>query len=424
VVGGGGREHALVWALKHDLPEATLFAAPGNPGTSQLGTNLEVPATAIEALVDVVREQRIDLTIIGPEAPLSLGLADRLRAAGRHVFGPNQAAAQIESSKAFAKDVMEKVGVPTAASRTFRSLTDARDYIDHHATPLVVKASGLAAGKGVVICATRDEARRAAETMLEALAFGEAGREIVIEDYLEGEELSVLALTNGERLVILPPAQDHKRLLEHDAGPNTGGMGAYCPVNVSTPGLLERVRREVFVPTLAELADRGMPYQGVLYAGLMLGSDGAINVLEFNCRFGDPEAQAVLPVLPAGSLAHIVAIAAGSWRPGRTVLPAVGSAVCTVLVARGYPDKPETGAAITIPEDLSDDVLIFQAGTCADRDGTIRVAGGRVLGVTGLARSVPAAATKSAAAAERIAFAGKAYRRDIGWREIARAGAA
>ncbi|HUK22714.1 MAG TPA: phosphoribosylamine--glycine ligase [Gemmatimonadales bacterium] len=426
VVGGGGREHALVWALKHDLPEATLFTAPGNPGTAQLGTNLDIPATAVEHLVDAVRAQRIDVTIIGPEAPLSLGLADRLRAGGRHVFGPNQAAAQIESSKAFAKDVMAKAGVPTAKSRTFRSLTDARDYIDRHPEPLVVKASGLAAGKGVVICATRAEAQRAAQTMLEELAFGDAGREIVVEDFLEGEELSVLALTDGERMVILPPAQDHKRLLDHDTGPNTGGMGAYCPVSLSTPRLLERVRREVFEPTLRELASRGMPYQGVLYAGLMLGAGGAINVLEFNCRFGDPETQAVLPVLPAGSLAHLPAIAGGNWRPARTVLPSVGSAVCTVLVARGYPDTPETGAAITIPQDPGggDDVLIFHAGTCADRDGTIRVAGGRVLGVTGLARSVPAAAKKSVAAAERIAFAGKAYRRDIGWREIARAGAA
>ena len=424
VVGGGGREHALCWAARRDFPEATLFAAPGNPGTAPLATNLAIAATATGDLVAAAAAQRIDLTIIGPEGPLAAGLADQLRAAGRAVFGPSQAAARLESSKAFAKEVMRRAGVPTAASRTFADLVPALVYIDTHSPPLVVKASGLAAGKGVVVCATRAEAARTARAMLEEGAFAEAGREIVIEAFLDGEELSVLALTDGEHIAILPPAQDHKRVGEGDTGPNTGGMGAYSPVSFATPELLARVRREALEPTLRELASRGTPYQGVLYAGLMVARDGTVRVLEFNCRFGDPEAQAVLPVLRRGVTADLAAIATGGWRPTQEILPANGAAVTTVLAARGYPDHPEAGAAITLPADLSPDVLVFHAGTARDSQGTLRASGGRVLAVTALAATVADAARASAAACARIAFEGKTYRRDIGWREIARAGAA
>jgi phosphoribosylamine--glycine ligase len=424
VVGGGGREHALLWALRRDFPEATLFAAPGNPGTAQLATNLPIAATATDDLVAAAASQRIDLTIIGPEAPLAAGLADRLRAAGRPVFGPTQAAARLEASKAFAKEVMRRAGVPTAASRTFQDPVPARFYIDTRATPIVVKASGLAAGKGVVICATRTEAERAARNMLAGKSFGEAGREIVVEDFLQGEELTVMALTDGERIAILPPAQDHKRLGEGDTGVNTGGMGAYCPVSLTTSDLLARVRREVFEPTLREMASRGTPYQGVLYAGIMVAPDGTVRVLEFNCRFGDPEAQAVLPVLPQGATADLAAIASGRWRPAHDILPATAAAVTTVLAARGYPEQPEDGAAIALPPDPGPDVVVFHAGTTRDAQGILRVAGGRVLAVTALAGTVVAAARASAAACARITFEGKTYRRDIGWREIARAGAA
>src|SRR2546422_10641253 len=246
---------------------------------------------------------------------------------------------------------MRRASVPTAASRTFDALEPALAYIRRHAEPLVVKASGLAAGKGAVVCATRDAAASTARAMLAEGAFGDAGREIVVEQFLEGEELSVLALTDGERILVLPAAQDHKRLGEGDAGPNTGGMGAYCPVSIATDGLLERVRREVFEPALRELAAQGVPYQGVLYAGLMLTSDGTPYVLEFNCRFGDPEAQALLPVLP-GLMQHLAAIAAGSWRPEATALDASRAAVATVLAAAGYPDKPELGGAILVPRDV------------------------------------------------------------------------
>jgi phosphoribosylamine---glycine ligase len=423
VVGGGGREHALCWALHRDDQAATLFAAPGNPGTATLATNLPVASEDVEGLVRAARDQRVDLVVVGPEAPLAAGLADRLRSDGRPVFGPDAAAARLEASKAFAKAVMAAAGVPTATSRTFTDPAAAQGYIAHHAEPLVVKASGLAAGKGAVVCATRAEAAATAQAMLADGALGAAGREIVVEAFLEGEELSVLALTDGEQVLLLPPAQDHKRLGAGDTGPNTGGMGAYCPVGMATTALLERVRDEVLEPTVGEMRRRGAPYGGVLYAGLMIAPDGTPNVLEFNCRFGDPETQAVLPVLPPGILAHLSGIATDAWRPGARALPASGAAVTTVLAARGYPDHPEKGATITVPE-MEPDVLLFHAGTARDVDGTLRVAGGRVLGVTGLAPTVAGAAERSRAAADAISFVGKTFRPDIGWRELQRAGAA
>ena len=419
VVGGGGREHALCWALKRDAPEATLFAAPGNPGTAQLGTNLPIAATAVDDLVRAAAEHRIDLTVIGPEAPLALGLADQLRTTGRAVFGPDQAAARLEASKAFAKDLMRRAEVPTAASRTFTAIESAIPYIERHAEPVVVKASGLAAGKGAVICRTRAEAVQTARAMLVDGLCGDAGREVVIEDFLEGEELSVLALTDGEQILMLPAAQDHKRLAEGDAGPNTGGMGAYAPVGIATPELLERVRRDVLAPTLAALAQEGTVYQGVLYAGLMVTPDGTPYVLEFNCRFGDPEAQALLPLLP-GVTVELAAIALGTWKPARARLDAERAAVATVLAAPGYPDKPELGAPISVPREVEPGTLVFQAGTTRDADGTLRVHGGRVLAVTGLGATVLEAAERSARGCELISFAGKTYRRDIGWREIRR----
>jgi len=428
VVGGGGREHALIWALHRDAPpssDTTLFAAPGNPGTAGLATNLPIAATAVAELVAAVQTQNIDLTIIGPEAPLAAGLADRLRAEGKAVFGPSAAAARLESSKAYAKEVMTRAGVHTAKSGTFVNMGPALEYIGAHAEPLVVKASGLAAGKGAVVCNTRIEAVTVARAMLDG-SLGEAGTEIVIEEFLQGEELSVLALTDGEKILILPPAQDHKRLGEGDTGPNTGGMGAYTPVGIATEALLDRVRKEVFEPVLREVAAQGSPYEGVLYAGLMILPDGTPSVLEFNARFGDPEAQVLLPALAAGFTQHLVAIADRSWNPTKNVLAPERAAVTTVLAARGYPDNPEKGVAILLPppEAFGNDVIVFHAGTFRDPDGRLRTSGGRVLTVTGLGTNVPAAAEASRAAAERIVFEGKTWRRDIAWREIQRAGAA
>jgi phosphoribosylamine---glycine ligase len=418
VVGGGGREHAIAWALHRENPDAMIYCAPGNPGTAALATNLPISATDLDRLADAADAYGIDLTIVGPEAPLAFGLADRLRAEGRAVLGPGRAAAQIEASKAFSKDLMEKAGVPAAASRTFTELTQARAYVDRHAEPLVVKASGLAAGKGAIICATRGEARAAVQAMLGDDQFGEAGRVVVIEEFMPGEELSLLAITNGDGLVLLPPAQDHKRLGEGDTGPNTGGMGAYCPVAIGTPGLLERVTREVFEPTLSQLAREGAPYNGVLYAGLMIGPDGAPRVVEFNCRLGDPETQVMLPLVEKGLTDCLWRVAHGQTPSPLTIAKA--HAVTTVLAAKGYPDSPEKGATIAIPPILPAEVTVFHAGTIRDSDGTLRVNGGRVLNVTAVASTFALAQAESREASAAIQFDGKAYRRDIGWREAVR----
>jgi phosphoribosylamine---glycine ligase len=423
IVGGGGREHALCVAARAERPDAAIFCAPGNPGTAAVATNLAVAADDIDGIAQAVRDHSITLTIVGPEAPLARGLADRLRAAGHPVFGPNAAAAQIEASKAFAKDVMEAAGVPTARSRTFTELRPALEWLGTHPEPLVVKASGLAAGKGAVVCAQRAEAAAAVSAMLDAHAFGAAGDTVIIEEFLEGEELSVFALTDGTLIELLPAAQDHKRLGENDEGPNTGGMGAYAPVSLSTPELLARVCEEVLEPTLAELRRRGTPFSGVLYAGLMIAPDGAPSVVEFNCRLGDPEAQVVLPLVRGGLMDCIESIA-----NGRGVTPLEirtgAAAVTTVLAAKGYPDAPEKGDRIDLPDDVPDGVTIYHAGTRRDADGTLRTAGGRVLTVTAVAPDLETAQAASRDTAEHVLFDGKQFRRDIGWREAERRGRA
>ena len=421
VVGGGGREHALCWAFRREQPDADLYCAPGNPGTAELATNLPIPADDLDRIADAADMQGIDLTVIGPEVPLARGLADRLRAEGRAVFGPSAAAARIEASKAFAKDVMSAAGIPTAASRTFQELGPALAYVDRHPEPLVVKASGLAAGKGAIVCPTRGEAAAAVRAMLGERTFGDAGATVVIEAFLEGEEISVLAVTDGRDIELLPASQDHKRLLEGDAGPNTGGMGAYSPVAVATPTLLERARREVLVPALEELGRRGSPFSGVLYAGLMVDRAGTPWVVEFNCRLGDPETQVVLPLVTGGLTDALWSVAQG------TGVSPIGcrerwASVTTVLASRGYPDRPEKGAAITIPGDLPPGVTVFHAGTSCDADGVLRVAGGRVLNVTAVSATFADAQRLSRESAERIDFEGKVFRRDIGWREARRAG--
>ena len=420
VVGGGGREHALCWALRAENPDADLYCAPGNPGTAELATNLPIAADDLDRLADAADMHGIDLTVVGPEVPLARGLADRLRAEGRAVFGPSAAAAQIEASKAFAKDVMTAADIPTAASRTFQELAPALAYVDRHAEPLVVKASGLAAGKGAIVCATRAEAAAAVRSMLAERAFGDAGATVVIESYLEGEEVSVLAITDGRDIELLPVSQDHKRLLEGDAGPNTGGMGAYSPVAVATPALLDRTRREVLEPALEELRRRGSPFGGVLYAGLMVDRDGTPWVVEFNCRLGDPETQVVLPLVTGGLTDALWKVARGE---GVTpVRRREGwASVTTVLASRGYPDRPAKGAAVEVPGELPPGVTIFHAGTSCDPDGVLRVAGGRVLNVTAVAPTFGEAQRLSREAADGVRFESKVFRRDIGWREAQRA---
>jgi len=424
IVGGGGREHALLWALHRDAPDATFFCLPGNAGTAKLATNIPGSSSDVEAVTAAAKERRVDLVVVGPEAPLAVGLTDRLAREGIPTFGPSAAAARIESSKAFAKDLMIKAGIPTAGYRTFTDLPKALQFIGDHPEPLVIKASGLAAGKGAVVCQTRAEARVAATAMMRGDSLGKAGSEILVEEFLTGEELSVLAVTDGEHFAVLPPAQDHKRLGDGDSGPNTGGMGAYCPVSLATDDLLERVAAEVFRPTLKALVDAGAHYKGILYAGLMLReSDAALSVIEFNCRFGDPEAQAILAATPPGLLPVLRMVAEGGWMPeGLRMGTAKKAAVTTVLAAEGYPDAPKTGAEIRIPRGLESatDVLVFHAGTSQDKDGKLRVAGGRVLSVTATGPDVTAAAARSREASEAIDFEGKQFRRDIGWREIER----
>jgi len=415
VVGSGGREHALCWAMRREQPDLAIWCAPGNPGTAALATNVTIPADDLDAITSLVRQLDIDLTVVGPEAPLAAGLADALRASGRRVFGPLASAARIEASKAFAKDVMAAAGVPTAASATFTDLGLALAWVDAHAEPMVVKASGLAAGKGAIVCPTRAEARQAVRAMLETGAFGQAGHVVVIEDFLEGEELSVLAITNGRDVRLLPAAQDHKRLLEGDQGPNTGGMGAYSPVSLATPALLARVERDVLLPTLAELERLGAPFRGVLYAGLMVSADGTPWVIEFNCRLGDPETEAVLPLVTGGLMDCLMAAADGAPLPGLSV--SGDAAVTTVLAAKGYPDSPEKDAPIRIPDRPPG--LVFHAGTRRDDQGVLRVNGGRVLAVTAVAPTFAEAQAASRDLAGQIEFDGKQYRRDIGWREAA-----
>lgn len=417
-MGSGGREHALCWALRRENPEAELYCAPGNPGTAEIAHNLPIPVDDFDRLADAADMYAIDLTIIGPELPLALGLADRLRAEGRAVLGPSAAAAQLEASKAFAKEIMSRAGVATARSRTFTDIQPALSYVDRHPEPLVVKASGLAAGKGAVVCASRKEAARVVRSMLEAAEFGDAGRTIVIEEFLEGEELSVLAITDGTELELLPASQDHKRLLLGDQGPNTGGMGAYTPVSLAGPALLDRVRRDILFPTLEAMQRLRTPFSGVLYAGLMIDRAGVPSVVEFNCRLGDPEAQAILPLVSSGFIDCVWRVAKGE-RPSRMDTRR-GAAVATVLASRGYPDRPEKGAAITVPAALPDNVMIFHAGTRRSGDGVLRVDGGRVLTVTAVGETFQDAQRRSRESAEAIEFEGKQFREDIGWREAAR----
>lgn len=420
IIGNGGREHAIAWKLRRDAPAAQLYITRGNGGTRELATHLPLDPSDIPALAGWAQANSIDLTVVGPEGPLAEGMVDHFNGAGLAIFGPSRNAAAIESSKAFAKSLMKEAGVPSADYAAFTNFTDAERYILERGAPIVVKASGLAAGKGAVVCTDTAEALATAREMLTGQTFGDAGREVVIEDYMQGEELSVLAITDGETALPLVPAQDHKRLAEGDTGPNTGGMGAYAPVSLSTPELLERVQREILQPTLAAMKSRGRTFTGVLYAGLMITEDGP-RVVEFNCRFGDPETQVVLPLLRSSLLEPMLAVARGEMLAGVKLELSNQAALTTVLAAAGYPGTPQKGQPIEIPANLAGDdaVVVFHAGT-KEEDGRIVTNGGRVLAVTGLAPTLEQAAARSRAAADVIHFAGKQYRRDIGWRELQR----
>ena len=420
LVGGGGREHALAWRLAQDDPRVRITAAPGNPGIAQLGECVPIAATDIDALLKVARERRVDFTLVGPEAPLAGGIVDRFQAEGLPIFGPTKAAAEIETSKAFAKVLMREAKVPTARAIMATEPKRAKDAVRALGLPIVIKASGLAAGKGVIICHSQADADRAIDDMLVGGLFGVAGQEVLVEEFMEGEELSVLGITDGESVVPLVPAQDHKRLAAGDRGPNTGGMGAYAPVSIGTAQLLDQVTAEIFAPTLDALRTSGRPFTGLLYAGLMITDQGP-KVVEFNCRFGDPETQAILPIarLSVPFTELLAAVSRGEKLPAGVRCDAEASAVTTVLAAAGYPDKPRTGDVINIPDGI-EGALVFHAGTALRSTGDLVTAGGRVLAVTAVAHTMEDAQRRSRDAAELITFEGKVFRPDIGWREIER----
>ena len=429
LVGGGGREHALAWRITHERPDVELIAAPGNPGIASLARCVPVSAGDVTGLVTLAWQERVDAVIVGPEAPLAAGLADAVVAHGIAVFGPTQAAAQLETSKAFAKDVMAAAGVPTARASMHTSVDSAKAAAREFGAPVVIKASGLAAGKGVVVAMTLDEADAAIGMMLEDNALGDAGAEVLVEEFMTGEELSLFVLTDGETAVPLPAAQDHKRVGEGDTGPNTGGMGAYCPADAGDPSFawhgdtlppgIQNVLDVIVAPTLREMRTRGMPFRGLLYVGLMLTPTGP-RVVEFNCRFGDPETQAVLPALAddARLLDVMLQVARGERIHPVPVFAPARAVVTTVIAAAGYPGTPQSGDAITLP-DAADGSWVFHAGTTV-RDGALVTSGGRVLAATTTGATLAAAQQRSGALAAGVHFAGAFFRRDIGWRAIAR----
>ena len=421
LVGGGGREHALAWKLAQSSGLGRMVAAPGNPGIAALARCVPIKDTAIDQIVALAQQERPDLVVVGPETPLALGLADRLRAAGLAVFGGSAAAARLESSKAFAKDLMARHRIPTARFGTFRDAAAARRYCRELGAPLVVKADGLAAGKGVVVCGSLEEADRAIAQCLEARAFGDSGLTVVIEEFLVGEEASFFALSDGTGVLPLVAAQDHKTVHDGDRGPNTGGMGAYSPAPVMDAGMQERVMREIVRPTIAAMMWEGAPYTGVLFVGLMITREGP-KVIEFNCRFGDPECQAILPRLEDDLLALLLATATGKGLPTALAF-SPQSSVCVVMTSAGYPGAYETGRAITGVEAAAGlpGVNVFHAGT-ALAGGALVTAGGRVFGVQALGADVAAAIGTAYAAVERIRFEGAHYRRDIGHHALRRLG--
>ena len=419
VVGSGGREHALVAALAASAHAPELLCAPGNPGTAEHAENVPVAADDLDGLEALAAARGVDLVIVGPEVPLVLGLADRLAEAGVAVVGPGRAAAQLEGSKAHANDVMARYGVPTAASRTFGlgSVDEARAYVEAQPLPVVLKADGLASGKGVVVAETREAAREALAEMLEAGAFGAAGATVVVEDFLEGEEASVFVLTDGETHVLLPAAQDHKRIGDGDRGPNTGGMGAYAPAPVVTDGVRARVEAEIVQPLLEGLRAEGTPYRGILYVGLMI-HHGAPRVVEFNCRFGDPEAQVLLPLLDTDAVELFWALATGGLA-AVDVRVSDGAAACVVLASEGYPGPSPGGRRIAVGA-LPEGARLFHAGTARDASHNLVTAGGRVVGVTGLGATLREALDAAYAGAEAVRFEGAQLRRDIGAKGLGR----
>ena len=416
LLGAGGREHALAWKLAQSPQLERLYAAPGNPGIAEHATLVDLDARDHAAVVAFCAANRIDLVVIGPEAPLVDGLADSLRAAGVATFGPGKSAAQLEGSKGFTKDLCARADIPTAAYVRTTSAEQALGELARFSLPVVIKADGLAAGKGVIIALTREEAEAAIADMFSG-SFGEAGAEVVLEEFMTGEEASFFALTDGSAIVPFGSAQDHKRVGDGDTGPNTGGMGAYSPASVLTPELEAQVMNRIIRPTVDAMAAEGMPYSGVLYAGLMLTSEGP-KLIEYNARFGDPECQVLMMRLQDDLPALLLAVAQGTLAEYGPVTLSHDTALTVVMAARGYPGTPDKGGAITLPE-APEGTKIFHAGT-AEQGGTLVANGGRVLNVTAIGANVTDAKAKAYVLVEAIDFPSGFCRTDIGWREVER----
>jgi len=421
VIGGGGREHALVWKISQSPKVKKIYCAPGNAGIARLAECLSISAEDVQALAGWAEKERIDLTVVGPEAPLTMGIVDVFRDRGLRVFGPTRKAAEIEGSKAFTKDLMKKCGIPAGDSETFTDHAAAVHYVKGKGAPLVVKADGLAAGKGVIICRTLDEALSALDLIMVRKAFGAAGAKVVVEEFLVGEEASFLAFTDGETVLPLPTSQDHKAIYDNDEGPNTGGMGAYSPAPVVNQKAHREVMEKVMIPTVRGMAKEGKKYQGVLYAGLMI-KDEKVKVLEFNARFGDPEAQPLLMRMKSDLVPILEATIDGKLS-GQKMELEERSSVCVVMASGGYPGSYQKGKVISGLEEAAKvrDAYVFHAGT-AFKEGKVVTNGGRVLGVTALGNGIEEAIRKAYEAAEKISWEGAYYRRDIGEKALKRMG--
>ncbi|HEX5801683.1 MAG TPA: phosphoribosylamine--glycine ligase [Azospira sp.] len=419
VIGSGGREHALAWKLAQSPKVTRVLVAPGNPGTAREPLLENVAITAIPELVELAKREQVQFTVVGPEAPLAAGVVDAFRAAGLPIFGPTKAAAQLESSKDFAKRFLIRHNIPTAKYQTFSDAAAAHDYVNAQGAPIVIKADGLAAGKGVVVAMTLDEAHGAIDMMLTDNRMGDAGARVVIEEFMRGEEASFIVLADGKHALALATSQDHKRLKDNDEGPNTGGMGAYSPAPVVTPEVHARVMREIIMPTLAGMAADGLPYTGFLYAGLMIDDAGQPRVVEFNCRMGDPETQPIMMRLKT-DLSDLIDAAIGGRLDQIEAEWDRRVALGVVLAAAGYPESPHKGDVIDgLPTTETEDVHVFHAGT-AEQDGKVVTAGGRVLCVTALGDNVRNAQKRAYDVTDGIVFEGRQYRRDIGHRAVAR----
>lgn len=419
VIGGGGREHALVWKINKSPLVDKVYCAPGNAGIAEIAETITFSASDMDGLAKFAKREKIDLTVVGPEVPLTMGIVDHFEKEGLRIFGPSRAAAELEGSKAFSKAIMKKYNVPTAVYESFTSKEDALAYIDKTGAPIVIKADGLAAGKGVVVAQTLDEAREAIESMMGERTFGAAGEKVVIEEFMEGEEASYLVFTDGKNILPLPTSQDHKAAYDGDRGPNTGGMGAYSPAPVVTGDMEKRIMSEIIEPLIEGMAKEGKPYKGILYAGLMITGEGP-RVVEFNCRFGDPECQPIMmrmksdivPVLEAVIEDRLDSVEV-EWEERKTV--------CVVMAAGGYPGNYEKGKEIAGLDAFKDrdDLVVFHAGT-AMRDGKVVTSGGRVLGVTALGHGLNEAIDRAYDAVKAISWDGVYFRKDIGKKGLAR----